>query len=617
MANYGSGTGDLTPGTYVGVEKKEENEQMWGTSQWEFDEETGTLSIGEGELDGPGPWKSTTVKIDPKAIKKIHFTGPVKAPSDSTELFGTFNGLTGHLLKLEILDLTNLDTSEVTSMKQMFGYLDRLETLDISMLKTTKVEDMTEMFTHMSSLTSLDFSSFETSSVTNMKGMFSENRALEVLDLSQFVTGQVRDMSSMFLGLSTLESIQLGNFNTANVTNMSSMFSKVSALEVLDLSSFDTTKVTSMNGMFTEVSALGSLSLGNQFRFMMGADLPSPKSNSELLWTKEDGTSSKYTPTDFMTSYGEIADLDAATYIGKKAIDLATLAISDIEAASAVIGDESTLGFTINHTDASMTDAIATNLTVDLSQLFAEWDFKGNDLMVQTIDEDGAVSESNPMPINQETKTVTLPDITNKQKLKLTLKGTPWNNSTAGEENATLTIKYFDGEVEQTETKRFYQEVLDGDLKFAEIPSSLPFKKSIFPAGKTNQIIPREESDWHLKVEDYRGTNSQSQSENTSNRINWEIAATATQFHEVANPEVMTRSLELVYSVGDEHTPITDVATTIHTQDVTGETPIINHETTVRWDENTGLQLRVLNTNDLDTEVEYSANLELDLRKAP
>ena len=59
-----------------------------------------------------------------------------------------------------IKKLKGLDTSNVTSMSDMFYGCSSLTTLDLSNLNTSKVTNMSEMFYGCSSLTSLDLSNF-------------------------------------------------------------------------------------------------------------------------------------------------------------------------------------------------------------------------------------------------------------------------------------------------------------------------------------------------------------------------------------------------------------------------------------------------------------------------
>ena len=75
--------------------------------------------------------------------------------------------------KLEKIEgLTNLNTSEVTTMSGMFAGCYRLTSLDLSNFKTENVQNMSYMFSGCSSLTSLDLSNFKTEHVQGMSGMF-------------------------------------------------------------------------------------------------------------------------------------------------------------------------------------------------------------------------------------------------------------------------------------------------------------------------------------------------------------------------------------------------------------------------------------------------------------
>ena len=91
------------------------------------------------------------------------------------------------------------------------------------------------MFRECSSLTSLDLSNFDTSNVTSMSSMF-QSSSLTSLDLSNFNTSNVTSMGYMFQNCSSLTSLALSNFNTSKVTKMDYMFKYCSALETLDYS---------------------------------------------------------------------------------------------------------------------------------------------------------------------------------------------------------------------------------------------------------------------------------------------------------------------------------------------------------------------------------------------
>ena len=165
--------------------------------------------------------------------------------------------------KLASLDLSGLDTSDVTNMSNMFSYCWSLTSLDLSPLDTSNVTSMRGIFAHCSKLASLDLSPLDTSNVTDMSYMLSGCSKLTSLDLSSFDTSQVESMGGMFDGCSKLISLDLSSFDTSNVTGMSRMFYGCSSLTSLDVSSFDTSNVTGMSRMFYGCSSLASLDVSS------------------------------------------------------------------------------------------------------------------------------------------------------------------------------------------------------------------------------------------------------------------------------------------------------------------------------------------------------------------
>ena len=168
---------------------------------------------------------------------------------------------------LTSLDLSNWDTSNVTSMTSMFYNCNNLTSLDLSNWNTSNVTKMNLMFYYCTSLRSLNLSNWNTSNVTSMDRMFYYCDSLRSLDLSNFNTSNVTNMDGMFHGCSSLTSLDLSNFNTSNVTSMSSMFNRCSSLTSLDLSSFNTSKVGkySAGSMFSDVPSKCKIYVGSNF----------------------------------------------------------------------------------------------------------------------------------------------------------------------------------------------------------------------------------------------------------------------------------------------------------------------------------------------------------------
>ena len=172
---------------------------------------------------------------------------------------------------LKSIDVSGFDTSKVVNMNGMFWRCNNLKNIDVSNFKTSKVTDMNNMFADCSNLTTLDLSNFDTSNVLYMGnpyhysygGMFRNCSSLVNLNISSFNTSKVKDMSDMFYGCSSLVTLDLSSFNTSNVTSMGSMFANCTNLKNLNLSSFDTGRVTNMQSMFDGCSGLKILDLSS------------------------------------------------------------------------------------------------------------------------------------------------------------------------------------------------------------------------------------------------------------------------------------------------------------------------------------------------------------------
>lgn len=191
------------------------------------------------------------------ADQSVYFYAPVSLTYLNPNSRGMFQWFT----KIESLDFTNIDTSEVNTMHAMFYWMQNLKTINFGNFNTSKVTDMTAMFGCTFSLTELDLSSFDTSNVIQMSYMF-HGTYVQKLDLSSFNTSNVTNMYSMFEATSRLKEIKYGvNFNTEKVTNMGRMFANTPVLVGLNLSKFNTKNVTNMAHMFGGMNAIENLSL--------------------------------------------------------------------------------------------------------------------------------------------------------------------------------------------------------------------------------------------------------------------------------------------------------------------------------------------------------------------
>ena len=187
------------------ITKKDNIVPATATESWDISEAGDGSVMAYVEDDGTG---NSTYKVT------IGGKGGIIANESMIEYFADFNKMTS-------IDLSALDTSEVTNMSAMFSYCSSLTSLDVSKFDTSQVTDMSSMFGGCSSLTSLDVSKFNTSEVTNMNSMFSFCDSLTSLDVSSFDTSQVTDMNSMFCNCPSWDVVDKTKFAGANVCHLS------------------------------------------------------------------------------------------------------------------------------------------------------------------------------------------------------------------------------------------------------------------------------------------------------------------------------------------------------------------------------------------------------------
>ena len=162
-------------------------------------------------------------------INKIVIYPGVVAPKDSAQLFENFSNVK------EFVGLSNLDTSQVTNMHEMFVSCGAKE---------------------------LDLSKWDTSQVTDMGSMFLQCRNLEKVNVKGWDTTKVNDMSSMFFGCPKLHKLDLSNFKTPNLKMGEMMFGEDSIYD-LDIRNLESSKKGTH--MLFERSLIYKITVGPKF----------------------------------------------------------------------------------------------------------------------------------------------------------------------------------------------------------------------------------------------------------------------------------------------------------------------------------------------------------------
>lgn len=157
---------------------------------------------------------------------------------------------------MDMIFTSKFDTTQATSLRNMFENWYELRYVDIRHFNTKNVKDMSHMFDGCANLRIINFgSSFITPSVEDMSYMFNRCEYLKSID-AKFDTTLVKNMSFMFKGCASLESLNVDTWNTSQVKNMSHMFDYCQRLKFLDLSNFDASNVENMAAMFNTCYSL-------------------------------------------------------------------------------------------------------------------------------------------------------------------------------------------------------------------------------------------------------------------------------------------------------------------------------------------------------------------------
>lgn len=218
--------GDLTAIAPDGVSMVNDKAEQFATMK----EETGTGAYNKTFID------SGTIVRD--NFKSLTFVADNEVPSGATSFDLSVNGDKSVMLwyesansngKYDVFIGYNADKLKLTSGYHLFSGLRNLSSLDVSCLDTSDVTDMTQMFDSIGynassfKITGLD--AFDTSNVTNMSTLF----------------------RSVGYSATTFSLDGLGGWNTSNVTNMTQMFLNAGYRATdwsLNLSKWDVGKVT-------------------------------------------------------------------------------------------------------------------------------------------------------------------------------------------------------------------------------------------------------------------------------------------------------------------------------------------------------------------------------------
>ncbi|MDA9111671.1 BspA family leucine-rich repeat surface protein, partial [Flavicella sp.] len=159
-------------------------------------------------------------------------------------------------------NISDWDTSSVTSMARMFSYLPHFNE-DIGSWDVSSVTNMSDMFAG-ATVFNQDISSWDVSNVTNMSGMFKRastfNQDINTKEVivngvtyTAWDVSEVINMLDMF-GYASSFNQDISSWDVSSVTTMYGMFADASSFDQ-DISSWDILSVADMYAMFSYASS--------------------------------------------------------------------------------------------------------------------------------------------------------------------------------------------------------------------------------------------------------------------------------------------------------------------------------------------------------------------------
>ena len=148
----------------------------------------------------------------------------INASNWDTSNIKSLRSVFGEDSNLVSVDFADWDVSKVNTFFGMFDACDKIENIDVSKWDTSSAINMAWMF-NRNNLKSLDVSNFNTSKVTSMFAMFSGSKSLTRLDVSNFDTSNVLDFGRVFSYWGNVcEELNISGLNLTKCTSMESTF---------------------------------------------------------------------------------------------------------------------------------------------------------------------------------------------------------------------------------------------------------------------------------------------------------------------------------------------------------------------------------------------------------
>ena len=186
----------------------------------------------------------------------------------------------------QVCDLNVINTSKITNMQNLFKDISwelndkKIEKIDISDWDVSNVETMENMFGWCHQLTDIgNLERWQTKKVVNMSYMFTQCESLKTIDgIDQWNMENITNLNAMFMGCKILTDVgNIGNWKfTSKLVSLSSIFKGCASLVKLDLSNWNVSSSINLSLMFencyslTDIGDLGKWIINAQKNYLTG-----------------------------------------------------------------------------------------------------------------------------------------------------------------------------------------------------------------------------------------------------------------------------------------------------------------------------------------------------------
>lgn len=156
-----------------------------------------------------------------------------------------------------------VDTKMSTTLRNMFWNARKLKDIDLSKMETKNVTSMWSLFCNMYEFDDTHYAAvktWNTGNVQNFNYMFGGTKITDA-DLSSLDMSSAVSLASLFEGCANIKTADWSSYYLPNVTNINSMFYKCSSLESFDLRSIPSGQVTNFNYLFGYCTSLKDIDL--------------------------------------------------------------------------------------------------------------------------------------------------------------------------------------------------------------------------------------------------------------------------------------------------------------------------------------------------------------------